>query len=44
MVEPQLRLSADEILQHGWFVRDQEVKRRAFGVIGLDGSKGWVGW
>lgn len=40
VVEPQLRLSADEILQHGWFVRDQEVKRRAFAVIGLDGSKG----
>ena len=40
MVDPQLRLGAEEVLQHGWFVRDQKVKRRAFAVIGLDGSKG----
>ena len=39
VVDPQLRLSADDILQHGWFSRDKEASRRALAVMGLNGSE-----
>ena len=39
VVNPGLRLGADEILQHKWFVMDREVCRKAADVMGLGGSE-----
>merc|ERR1712183_1169186 len=39
LVDPGLRLSAEQTLQHGWFVMDQEVCKKALAVMGVGGSE-----
>ena len=39
VVDPGLRLSAEQTLQHGWFVMDQEVCKKALAVMGVGGSE-----